>query len=253
VLRFSLTAFRDRCYGQPGAADAAFAALRTSHPSPAILVRETPVIGHFDQTFLQFIQHIYTVIGWPGVVVLMAIESAAIPIPSEIIMPLAGWFLIRSQGLPLSWLIAAALLGALGNTLGSLVTYWIGAAGGRPLLERYGRYVLISRHDLDQADHWFDRYGGLAVFIGRLLPVVRTFISLPAGVSRMNLRTFTLLTAAGSFLWSLWLVSAGYALGANFDRLRQMGAWFDIAVGGAIAVVVAMYIVRHVRARGLAA
>jgi membrane protein DedA with SNARE-associated domain len=220
---------------------------------PAILRRESPVIGHIDQTFLQFIQHIYTVIGWPGVVLLMAIESAAIPIPSEIIMPLAGWFLVRSQGLPLSWLVVAALLGALGNTLGSLVTYWIGAAGGRPLLERYGRFVLISHHDLDQADHWFARHGGLAVFIGRLLPVVRTFISLPAGVSRMDLGTFTLLTAAGSFLWSLWLVSAGYALGANYDRLRHLGTWFDVLVVGGIAVVVVMYVLRHVRTRGLAA
>jgi membrane protein DedA with SNARE-associated domain len=183
----------------------------------------------------------------------MAIESAAIPVPSEIIMPLAGWFLVRSQGLPLSWLLVAALLGAFGNTLGSLITYWIGAAGGRPLLEQYGRYVLISPHDLDESDKWFARYGGLAVFIGRLLPVVRTFISLPAGVARMDLRTFTLLTAAGSFLWSFWLASAGYALGANYDRLRQLGAWFDIVIVGGVAVVVVMYIARHVRAHRVTA
>ncbi|HTE87238.1 MAG TPA: DedA family protein [Dehalococcoidia bacterium] len=190
--------------------------------------------------------------GWPGVVFMMAIESAAIPLPSEIIMPLAGWFLVRSGGLPLWWLLVAAVLGALGNTIGSWITYWIGAAGGRPLLERYGRYVLITNRDLDQSDRWFASYGGLAVLIGRLVPVVRTFISLPAGVALMDLRSFTLLTAGGSFLWSLMLASAGYALGANYERIRQWGGRLDVPIALLILLLLTLYIFRHTRHRGLA-
>jgi membrane protein DedA with SNARE-associated domain len=187
------------------------------------------------------------VIGWPGVVLMMAIESAAIPFPSEVIMPLAGWFLIRDRGLSLWWLPVAALLGALGNTLGSWLTYWIGAAGGRPFLERHGRGLLITRDDLARADHWFQRYGKLAVFVGRLMPLVRTFISLPAGVAKMDLRAFSLLTFSGSFIWSLALVWAGYELGAGYERVRAVMRPFDLPIGLAIVAIIALYIYRHVR------
>ena len=185
--------------------------------------------------------------GWPGVVVMMAIESAAIPLPSELIMPLAGWFLIRSNDLPLWWLLVAALLGAVGNTIGSWLTFWIGAAGGRPLLDRYGRFLLVTGRDLDSADRWFARFGGLAVFVGRLMPVVRTFISLPAGVARMNLFSFTALTLVGSFLWSLVLVSAGYILGANFERVRRVMSTLDIPIIIILIILLALYVYRHTR------
>lgn len=178
----------------------------------------------------------------------MAIESAAIPLPSEVIMPLAGWFLIRSHGLSPAWLLVAALLGALGNTLGSLVTYAIGARGGRPLLERYGRYLLISRHDLDRADGWFKRFGGRAVLAGRVLPVVRTFISIPAGVARMNLSLFTLLTFGGSFVWSLALAWAGYLLGANYNRIRTVLGPLDYPFALLIVGLIVWYIVHQLRA-----
>lgn len=177
----------------------------------------------------------------------MAVESAAIPIPSELIMPLAGWFLIRSRDLPLWWLLVAALLGALGNTLGSWVTYAVGAAGGRPLLEHYGRYLLVSPQDLDRADRWFAQFGAAAVFVGRLMPVVRTFISLPAGVARMHLGGFSALTFIGSFLWSLALVSGGYVLGANYSQIRQWFGVFDLPIAAAIAALVILYVVRHRR------
>jgi len=178
---------------------------------------------------------------------MMAVESAAVPLPSEVIMPFAGWFLIRDRGLPLWWLPVAALLGALGNTLGSWLTYWIGAAGGRPLLEHYGRVVLVAPDDLARADRWFRRFGGAAVFIGRLMPVVRTFISLPAGVARMDLRSFSTLTFAGSFLWSLALVCAGYLLGANYERVQAVIQPLDAPIGLAFALLAALYIYRHVR------
>jgi len=182
----------------------------------------------------------------------MAIESAAIPLPSEVIMPLAGWFLIRSPGHPEWWIVFAALLGALGNTLGSWITYAVGALGGRPLLDRYGRYLLISGEDLDTAERWFARRGYWAVFVGRLLPVVRTFISVPAGVARMDLSLFTVLTFSGSFLWSLLLAWAGYVLGANYDRIRTAFGPFDIVIVIVIVLLVAWYIVRHVRRAGAA-
>lgn len=223
---------------------------RHSAPGRAVYAfhpRGPTTIGQLDRTLLDFVRLVYDAIGWPGVVVLMAIESAAIPLPSELIMPLAGWFLIRNHGLSPWWLIVAGLLGALGNTLGSDITYWIGALGGRPLLERYGRYVLVSRRDLDRADAWFRRYGSRTVLIGRLLPVVRTFISVPAGVARMNLAAFNALTFGGSFFWSLLLAWAGYLLGANYERIRQLLAPLDLPIALAIILLVLLYIYHHIR------
>jgi membrane protein DedA with SNARE-associated domain len=216
----------------------------TSRPDAA---REPFAITHLEDSLVNLIRQMYTFIGWPGVVILMAIESAAIPLPSEIIMPLAGWILIRNAGLPLWWLLVAALLGAIGNTLGSWLTYWVGAAGGRPLLERYGRFLLITHHDLNTADAWFSRFGVIAVFAGRLLPVVRTFISIPAGVARMQFGMFTLLTFAGSFIWSLLLAWAGYVLGTNYERVRSVMQPFDVPIGLAILLLAALYVYRHLR------
>ncbi|MDP2728222.1 MAG: DedA family protein, partial [Dehalococcoidia bacterium] len=122
---------------------------------------------------LGFISQVYNSMGWYGVVLLMALESANIPIPSELIMPFSGWILIRDKGLEIHFVVVAGLYGALGCTIGSVVSYWVGALGGRPLVERYGKYVLLSRKDLDTADRWFVKYGDWAVFIARLLPVVR--------------------------------------------------------------------------------
>lgn len=204
-------------------------------------------IGSIEKSLLDFIRHIYDLIGWPGVVLMMAIESAAIPLPSEVIMPLAGWFLIKNKGLSPWWLLIAALLGALGNTLGSLVTYWVGAAGGRPLLERYGRYLLVTPQDLERADGWFRRYGLWAVLIGRLMPVIRTFISIPAGIAHMELAPFTALTFAGSFVWSLLLVWAGYLLGQHYDRIRQLMRPFDYPIAAAVVLLILWYVYHHIR------
>ncbi len=177
----------------------------------------------------------------------MAIESACIPFPSEIIMPLAGWFLVDDRGLGVEWLLLAAFCGALGNLIGSLTAYAVGAWGGRPLLLRYGRYVLISRHEVEQAERWFARYGDGAVFISRMLPVIRTFISLPAGIARMNVWRFTILTFVGSFPWSLGLAWAGFLLGENWERIREWMRPADIPILIALAALVAWYIYRRVR------
>ena len=177
----------------------------------------------------------------------MAIESAAIPLPSELIMPLAGWMLIKEKELGFEWVVFAGLCGAIGNTLGSLIAYYAGAKGGRPMVEKYGRYILISRHDLDLADRFFQRWGQWAVFVARLLPIVRTFVSVPAGVSRMNVGQFTLFTFAGSFPWSLGLAAGGYFLGENWEDLRTWMRPADIPIAIVLAVLFVWYVVRHVR------
>jgi membrane protein DedA with SNARE-associated domain len=177
----------------------------------------------------------------------MAIESAAIPLPSEIIMPLAGWMLVKDRGLGVSWLLLAAFCGAVGNLLGSLLGYYVGAWGGRPLVLRYGRYLLISRHDLDVAERWFDRHGPWTVFFSRLLPVVRTFISVPAGVARMPVWRFSAYTFAGSFPWSLGLAWAGFQLGQNWEDIRNWMRPADIPIVVIALLLIALYVYRHVR------
>lgn len=185
--------------------------------------------------------------GWPGVVVLMAIESASIPLPSEIIMPLAGWMLVREQLLPVSYVLVAGLYGALGCTIGSIVAYVVGMWGGRPFLEKYGKYILISHRDLALADKWFYKSGKWAIFISRLLPVVRTFISLPAGIARMNFAWFLVYSFIGSFIWCTGLAYGGYLLGEHWEQIRTVMRPFDPLIGFLIIVLIAFYIYRHVR------
>jgi membrane protein DedA with SNARE-associated domain len=159
--------------------------------------------------------------GYLGVVVLMAIESACIPLPSEIIMPFAG-YLAYSGRLNLFW---AATAGAIGCNLGSVIAYEIGFYGGRPLVEKYGQYIWISRHDLDMADRFFLKFGSAAVFIARLLPVVRTFIALPAGVARMPRLRFHVYTFAGSWPWCFVLAWIGMKLGEQWDKDPRLRHW----------------------------
>jgi membrane protein DedA with SNARE-associated domain len=174
-----------------------------------------------DQVFLDIAREVYDAIGWPGVVFLMAIESACIPFPSEVIMPLAGWLLIDEKGHGWEYLFLGAFYGALGNTIGSVIAYLAGAWGGRPLLEKYGRYILITRKDIAWADRWFTKYGEIIVLVSRVMPVVRTFISLPAGIARMNLLRFTILTFIGSYPFSLALIYGGYVLGDHWEDLHE--------------------------------
>ena len=188
------------------------------------------ITGSVETMFLEFITQVYSIIGWPGVVFLMAIETVAVPLPSELVMLLAGWLLIQDKGGSV-WLVPlAGFYGALGSLLGSLVFYWASRHGGRRILLHYGKYVLISKDELDKAETWFDKYGERAVFIGRLLPVVRSFISIPAGLARMNLWRFSLYTFTGSFIWSLILAYAGFMLGENWEDLRAVTQPFDLPI-----------------------
>jgi len=200
-----------------------------------------------EQEILNFINNTYQLMGWPGVVVLMAVESACIPVPSEIIMPFSGWMLIKERALSATFTIAAGAYGALGNTIGSAIAYGVGMWGGRPFLERYGKYVLISKQDLELADRWFIKSGSWAIFASRLLPVVRTFISLPAGIARMHFIKFLVYTFIGSFIWSWGLAYGGYQLGEHWEQLRAVMRPFDPFIIAVLVILVAFYIYRHIK------
>ena len=181
--------------------------------------------------------------GYLGIVLLMGIESACVPLPSEIIMPFSGYLVF--MGTLVLWKVAVA--GAIGCVLGSLFAYAVGAWGGRPLAQRYGKYLLISRSDLDLADRWFDRYGSGIIFVGRMLPVIRTFIAFPAGVTRMPIWRFSLYTFLGSLIWCWVLAWIGLKLGEHWNTL---GVWFhrfDGVIVGIIVVAIGLYVWRHVR------
>ena len=169
-----------------------------------------------------FIVAVISKVGYGGILLLMAIESACIPLPSEVIMPFSG-YLVHTGRFNLFWV---ATVGALGCNLGSLIAYYIGYYGGRPLVERYGFYIFLSHKELDWADHFFARYGNRAVFISRLLPVVRTFIALPAGIARMPQWRFHVYTFLGSWPWCLALAYVGMRLGEKWDTDPRLKMWF---------------------------
>ena len=186
--------------------------------------------------------------GYLGIAGLMALEFACIPLPSEVIMPFAGY--LASTGR--FSLALAATAGALGCNAGSTLAYAVGARGGRPLVERWGRYLLLSPADLDRAERFFHRFGGPAVLIGRLLPVVRTFIALPAGIARMPQLPFQIYTFVGSWPWCYALAYVGFLLGERWDsdpRLRAAMHRFDLAIVGLLALGLGWIVWRHMRSR----
>ncbi len=201
-----------------------------------------------ETQIVEFLTRLIQSIGWPGVVAIMTLESANIPIPSEVTMPLAGWMLVQAfGGTALQAVWEGGLFGAIGCTIGSIINYWLGAWGGRPLLKRYGKWILVHEEDLDKADKWFARYGDWAAFVSRLLPIVRTFISFPAGVTRMNFLRFTILSFVGSFIWCGLLALGGFYLGENWEQLRAVMRPFDIPIAIIILAAVAYYIYKHVQ------
>lgn len=198
-----------------------------------------------DNSIAQFILNLFTALSYGGIVAAMAIESCCIPLPSEVIMPLAGFLAFQHR----FNLWGTVVAGAIGCVVGSLVAYWIGAAGGRPLLLRYGRFVLISPQDAERADRFFARHGAPAIFVSRLMPIVRTFISLPAGITRMSLGPFIAYTFVGSLLWCLILAYAGYALGQHWQDVGGVVRKYDVLIGVVIVALIVLFIYRHVRPR----
>lgn len=202
-------------------------------------------LNSLENNLWTFLEAFYHSVGWLGVVVMMAIESGGIPLPSEVIMPLAGDYLVRGNG----WigLVEAGLFGAVGCTIGSALAYGVGALGGRPLIEKYGKYLLINKHHLATADRWFAKYGEATAFFSRLLPVIRTFISFPAGVARMNFGKFLLYTFLGSFPWSLGLAWAGATWPPR--DIREALRPLDIPIALAIGLLIVWFFVRAWRNR----
>jgi membrane protein DedA with SNARE-associated domain len=183
--------------------------------------------------------------GWVAVFILMVLESACIPVPSEAIMPFAGF--VVSEGKMSLFAIVAA--GVAGNLVGSWIAYWIGLYGGRPFIDKYGKYVLLRHHHLDLAESWFDRWGAPTVFFSRCLPIVRTFISLPAGMAKMPFWKFTLYTALGCIPWVFMLGYVGVKLGDNWEKIRTYLHYLDYAVVAAIIVAIVWWVVKR-RRRG---
>jgi membrane protein DedA with SNARE-associated domain len=190
-----------------------------------------------------FVKAVISSLGYPGIAQLMGIESACIPLPSEVIMPFSG-FLVYTGRFSSLWLVAT--LGAIGCNLGSILAYEVGAYGGRPLIEKYGRYILLNKHDLEVADGLFLKWGSAMVFVGRLLPVIRTFIALPAGIARMPRLKFHVYTFLGSWPWCWALAYVGFKLGERWDSDPRLKHWFH-RLDAVIVVVLLAGIVFFVR------
>lgn len=195
----------------------------------------------------KFVIGVIGVLGYPGIFLLMLAESCGIPMPSEVIMPFSGFLVV--DGRMAFWPIVIA--GTLGNLIGSLLAYWIGAKGGRPLIEKYGKYILISKHDLNLADRWFKKYGDWTVFFGRLLPVIRTYISFPAGISKMDIRKFSLYTTLGALPWTILFAYLGVKMGANWELIREKLHKFDLSILVILILLIGLYIWRHLKHRKL--
>lgn len=201
------------------------------------------MITNIIDILAQFVIATIDKIGYAGIFFLMLVESCGILMPSEVIMPFSG-FLVADGKMTL-WAITVA--GTIGNLVGSLLAYWIAYKGGRPLIEKYGKYILISKHDLDLADRWFKNYGDWTVFFGRLLPVVRTYISFPAGIAKMDIKRFSIYTTLGALPWTLLFGWLGVKMGSNWELIREKLHNFDMAIGIAVVAFIALYIWRHVR------
>ncbi|MEK9130241.1 MAG: DedA family protein [Patescibacteria group bacterium] len=192
-------------------------------------------------TITTFIIDAISLFGYWGIIAMMAIESACIPLPSEIIMPFAGFLVSQNK----FSLLGVTLAGAFGCVVGSIIAYIVGYCGGRATIEKYGKYILISKHDIKIADDFFNKYGSVAIFLSRLMPVIRTFISLPAGIAKMNFAKFVIYTFLGSLPWCLALAYIGKKLGEHWDTLGVYFHKFDIAIVLIIFVMIFWYIQRH--------
>ncbi len=209
------------------------------------------MLANLTNMLISLITNLYVVTGLLGIALAMAIESCCIPLPSEIVMPLAGILISRHQILtgmnPWLAMLLVALAGATGCLVGSMAAYGIGYKGGRPLMLRYGRYVLISQHDADKADAFFQRWGSATAFFSRLLPVIRTYISLPAGIAKMPFAKFCIYSFLGSLPWCFLLAYVGTLVGDNLEQLGPIFHSFDVVILVLLVILVVLYVRRHIR------
>ncbi len=196
----------------------------------------------------QFVIHVINAGGYAGIAGLITLNSCGIPIPSEVIMTFAGFLTHLGR----FNLLLVATAGAVGCNIGSAIAYWIGARGGRPLVERYGKWVLMSRHDLDRMSWFFSRYGSIAILVGRMLPVVQTYVAFPAGIGRMPRLRFHIYTSIGSWIWYFCLAWAGMKLGQRWDtdpRFQEIFHRFHLVVELAIAALLVWFVWSHLSRR----
>jgi membrane protein DedA with SNARE-associated domain len=201
------------------------------------------MLDNFLVGLISWIEGIISNLGACGIALLMAIESCNIPLPSEAVLPFAGYLV--SKGI--FGFHTAAIAGAIGCVIGSIPSYYIGYFGGRHFFEKYGKYLLVSKKDLEEADKWVDKYGDCAFFLCRMLPVIRTFISLPAGILKARKRTFFTLTFLGSLVWSYVLVFVGVKLGEHIDKLKNIWHKFDIIIILACIILFGIYVYKHIK------
>jgi len=201
----------------------------------------TFVVANILSWLVSLIISVISSAGYLGVTIFMTLESACIPIPSEIVMPFSGYLVAGGRfGL---WTVT--LFATLGNLAGSLIAYFVGFYGGRAFIKKYGRYVFLREEELNHADNWFKKYGSPAIFFSRLLPIVRTFISLPAGIGRMNLPKFITYTFLGSLPWNFCLVYIGLKLGQNWEHLGIYFRRFDYVILAALVIGIAWWVKDH--------
>lgn len=204
-------------------------------------------MANLETHLLDLVKNFLSAVGYPGVFLLMTIEGFGIPIPSELTMPFAGALTTSYGGFRFS-LLPAVVVGAAGEWFGSTLAYYLGFYGGRPILDRYGRLVLLSPDELERAERWFGRYGDWVVLVSRLLPAVRSFIALPAGVVRMPYWRFAAYTALGSFLWCLVLVLIGHALGQHWNSVSTSLRKYDVLIFVAAAFLIVFGIYKRITA-----
>jgi membrane protein DedA with SNARE-associated domain len=205
-------------------------------------------MGGLENHLFSFVKDFLSAVGYPGVFVLMTIEGFGIPVPSEVTMPFSG-FLSSSAGGRKFDLLLAILVGTTGEVTGGILAYYLGRVGGRPMLERYGRFLLISSVELEKGENWFTRHGSRVVFVARLLPAVRSFVALPAGVVRMPVWRFVAFSAAGSFIWCAVLASIGRMLGQNWSSVSSGVRRYDVPILIAVAALAGVAIFRRLSVR----
>jgi membrane protein DedA with SNARE-associated domain len=198
------------------------------------------------QVITDFALHVLSAGGYLGLFFLSLIESAGIPIPSEVVLPFAGFLAATGR----FTILNATIVATLGNYVGSVVLFWIGISGGRWILDRYGKYVFIHTEDIEKGDRWFSQHGAKAVFWGRLLPIVRTFISLPAGVNKMKFGKFSRFTILGGLPWNFGLAFIGYKAGEHWDALRPYFHYADIGIISIVIIFAIWFFIKHFKRRG---
>jgi len=205
------------------------------------------------ESIAHFIQNVVLEMGYPGLFMLIALESTLVPIPSELVMPFAGF--LAAKGDFNLWVVL--VINSVGALVGSGICYWIGAVGGKPLLLKYGKWFLIRRHDIEKTEKFFAEHGKATILIARFVPVIRHIISLPAGVARMKLVPFFVQTFIGSTVWGSFLIILGYELGSRWDTVANKIKKFDLVIGvvvvvAVVGVAIRFYVRRRRRERGLA-